>query len=330
MMSVTATLKEIGFRLPKQKSGLAAVRGLCRLQHRGDRLRLEVELRGEAVELLGQRHANPVLKAAVGGDPRSGDLILEELRASFPGMRILAKGSATRWGSEGLDLKTTELMVDHAILNRFLHRADGRVAMRAFVRPSIHFQRPGGGRPWRLEASARSIELASLDSAHTARLKDTHVAVQGARASSHDVQGAVGIGRAELAGQSLTNLNARFEIGPDRIRMSELRFVAGGGTVKGGFILAPLSSERFARTLSVQGVRGNSFSPHTMPAVAWTSPRCQYLSGRLPRQGVGDDRSPPNVHSSVGRLSTRSTRPFLRPRQRPPSHPPRPGSPSDR
>jgi hypothetical protein len=268
MMSVTATLKEIGFRLPKQKSGLAAVRGLCRLQHRGDRLRLEVELRGEAVELLGQRHANPVLKAAVGGDPRSGDLILEELRVSFPGMRILAKGSATRWGGEGLDLKTTELMVDHAILNRFLHRADGRVALRAFVRPSIHFQRPGGGRPWRLEASAGSIELASLDSAHTARLKDTHVVVQGARASGHDVQGAVGIGRAELAGQSLTNLDARFEVGPDRIGMPELRFATAGGTVKGRSSFSrpsPLSDSHV--TLSVQGVRGQQLFPSdTKPA----------------------------------------------------------------
>jgi len=267
-MSVTATLKEIGFKLPKQKSELAAVRGLCRVQHRGDRLRLEVELRGDAVELLGQRHANPVLKAAVGGDPRSGDLVLEELRASFPGMRILAKGSATRWGNEGLDLKTTELTVDHAILNRFLHRADGGVAVKAIARPSIHFRWLGGGRPWNVEIAARSIELASPTSGHAAKLEDTGVTVQGGGASRDDLQGAIVIRRAELSGRPLTNLKAKFEIGPVRIRMSEVGFVAGGGTVQGQASFSrpsPLSD--LHATLSMQDLRVKQLFPViAMPA----------------------------------------------------------------
>ena len=262
IMSVTATVKEIGFKLPKQKSGLAAVRGLCRVQHRGDRLRLEVELRGEAVELLGQRHANPVLKTAVGGDPRSGNLILEELRVSFPGMRILAKGSATRWGSEGLDLKTTELTVDHAILNRFLHRADGAVAVKAIARPSIHFSRPGGDRPWNAEIAARSIELASPTSGYGTKLEDTDITVQGGGASRDDLQGAIVIRRAELSGRPLTNLKAKFEIDPVRIRISEVGFVAGGGNAQGQVSISrpsPLSDSHV--TLSVQGVRGQQLFP---------------------------------------------------------------------
>jgi hypothetical protein len=194
VMSVTATLKAIALHLPRQKSGLVGFGGLCRLQHTGNRLRLQAELRGEAVELLDQRYANPRLKATVVADPSSGDLTVEEMLASFSGMRIQAKGSARQWGSESLDLKTTELIVDHSILNRFLHRSDGGVAVKAIARPSIHFRRPGAGRPWKVEIAARSIELASPTSGHAAKLEDTDVTVlQGLGASRDDLQGAIAI-----------------------------------------------------------------------------------------------------------------------------------------
>jgi hypothetical protein len=268
VMSVTATLKAIALRLPKQKSGLVGFGGLCRLQHTGNRLRLQAELRGEAVELLDQRHANPRLKATVVADPSSGDLTVEELLASFSGMRIQAKGSARQWGSESLDLKTTELIVDHSILNRFLHRADGGVAVKAIARPSIHFRWPGGGRPWNVEIAARSIDLSSVTSGHAAKLEDTDVTVQGLGASRDDLQGAVAIGRAELAGRPLTNLKAKFEIGPATIRMSEVGFVVGGGTVQGQASFSrpsPLSD--LHATLSMQGVGVKQLFPViTMPA----------------------------------------------------------------
>jgi hypothetical protein len=268
VMSVTATLKAIALRLPKQKSGLVGFGGLCRLQHTGNRLRLQAELRGEAVELLDQRYANPRLKATVVADPGSGDLTVEEMLASFSGMRIQAKGSARKWGSESLDLKTTELNVDHSILNRFLHRADGGVAIQAITRPFIHFSRPGGGRSWNAEIAARSIELASPTSGLAAKLEDTDVTVQAGGASRNDLQGAVAIGRGELAGRPLTNLKARFEIGPARIRMSEVAFVAGGGTVQGQASFSrptPLSDLR--ATLSMKGVGVKQLFPvNTMPA----------------------------------------------------------------
>ena len=268
VMSVSATLKAISLHLPKQKSGLVGFGGLFRLRHTGDRLRLQAELRGEAVELLDQRYANPRLKATVVADPSSGDLTVEEMLASFSGMRIQANGSAGQWGSESLDLKTTELIVDHSILNRFLHRAYGGVAVKAIARPSIHFSRPGGDRPWKAEIAARSIELASPSSGHAARFEDADVTVQGAEASREDLQGAVAIGRAELAGRPLTKLKAKFEIGPVRIRMSEVGFVAGGGTVQGQASFSrpsPLSD--LHATLSIQGVGVKQIFPViTMPA----------------------------------------------------------------
>jgi hypothetical protein len=183
-------------------------------------------------------------------------------------MRIQAKGSARQWGSESLDLKTTELIVDHSILNRFLRRADGGVAIQAITRPSIHFRWPGGGRPWNVEIAARSIELASVTSGHAAKLEDTDVTVQAGGASRDDLQGAMVIRRAELAGRPLTNLKAKFEIGPVRIRMSEVGFVTGGGTVQGQASFSrpsPLSD--LHATLSMQGVGVKQLFPViAMPA----------------------------------------------------------------
>jgi len=260
--SVAANLTRVGLELPKQRFGATGFRGVCRLQYTGGRVRLQADLRGEEVEALGQRYGNPTLNASLSANPRDGDVVVEELRASASGLRIQAKGGGRQWGRDGVDLSTTELAVEPGILNRLLHRADGGVAIRSVSHPSIHLRWPGAGQPWSLDIASRSVQVASPNAGYSVTLQEPDMALQGVGTSLRDFQGIVTSRQVEIAGRQLSTLMARFTIDPDRVQITEFRFAAAGGGVHGqaSFLRSSVLSD-LRGALTVQGLQVRQLFP---------------------------------------------------------------------
>ena len=260
--NVTVTLTGIGFQLPKQRFLLAGVRGICRLHYKGARARLQADIRGEAVELSGQRYANPAFSTVLSADPRNGDVSAEELGVSIPGLRIRAKGGGRQWGRDGLDVTTTELTVNPGILNRVIGQAPAGLVIRAVQGPSIHIRWPGGGRPWNVAIASRYLQLSSPTSGYEATLKETDMVIEGVGVSWRDLHGTIASREADVAGRQLSVPMARFEIHPDRIQISELRVAVANGKVHGHASFSRPSVLRDLRAeLSVQGLRVEQLFP---------------------------------------------------------------------
>lgn len=243
---LTAMLTGGGLQLAKPRFRVTGLSGGVRLQRTDKRLRLQAELQGEAVELLGQRQTGPLLTATVSVDTGSGDVTAEELRASIPGLRIRAQGSGRRWGRDSLDLITTELMIGPAFLNGLLHQADRGVVIKAVDHPSVHFRWHGKGRPWKVEIEGRSAKLASLTANYAVTLQDPDIAIQGLGTSWSNLEGTLAIGRVELTGRSFSNL---------RIVTREGMVVISARTALGESWPPSLSGEIALRGLSLDLIR---------------------------------------------------------------------------
>ncbi len=229
-----ASLAGGGLHLPAHRLRLTGLRGICRLEQAGTRFRLQADLRGDAIEALGQQHASPALRARIDIDPADGDVTIEEASASIPGARINAMGQAGRWGSESFELRTTVLVVKPDMLERFFAGADGGATIKAIREPSIHLKWPGTGRPWSLTIATRSTDIAaSARGPVFAKLERTSMALERAGASWETLQGTLVTQKAELAGRTISDLMARFRIDPDHVRVTELRLAAAGGTIHG-------------------------------------------------------------------------------------------------
>jgi len=266
---IIATLSGGGLHLPTHAVRLTGFKGACRLEHGDGLLRLHAEFRGEALEALGQRHASPVLRVRVGIDAGDGNVTIEEASASVPGIRIAAKGGAQQWGSGSLELQTTELVVKPDTLERLLHRADGGATIRAVRQPSIHLRWPGKGRPWSVAMTSQLTDVASSTRGPVvATLEGTNITLEGMGVSWDSLQGTLATRTAVLTGRTISDLTTTFQIDPASIRVSELRFAAAGGTVRGSGVLSrpsPLNDSRV--TLSANNLRvGQLLSASEQPA----------------------------------------------------------------
>jgi len=256
--TISANLTGVGVHLPKKEFQVRGIGGTFSLQQNAARLRLQTDLRGEAMELYSLRHASPMLKGIVNADLGSGDLHLEELVATASGLRLRANGVAQRWGREGGNLKTTELTVDPNTLNRLFHGPGGGVTFKALRDPSLSFRWLGGSHPWSLGLGIRSAELALGTTGYQAKLEETKVLLAGHGTSRDNLRGTVIAGQAEIGSRTLSNLIARFENHPDQFRMPEFRFAVSGGTIQGQVSFSrpsPLTDLRatlFARSLRMQ------------------------------------------------------------------------------
>ncbi|MBI2883046.1 MAG: hypothetical protein HYY11_03940 [Candidatus Methylomirabilis oxyfera] len=264
MGQVAAMLKGGRLKFPAQQFGVTGLTGDVSLQYAGDRLRLQAGLHGTALELPGQRYDNPSLLASFSIDPATGGVTAETLRAAIAGMRIEARGTGQRWGRESLDLMTTELQIEPALLAQLSQVADKGVSIARLVDPSIHAWWSGAGRPWKAEIMSRSIQLHAAVINGTTTLQNAQIAIQGIGVSGRHLEGALAIEQADLAGRRLRALRARFELDPDDVRVSELHVVAGDGDVQGhaSFLrTAPMRELRLA--LSVRGLHPQSLSAST-------------------------------------------------------------------
>ncbi len=259
---VAATLSGVGFELAKQRFATTGLRGACRLQFTGARVRLQADLRGEAVELPEQRYGNPMINVSLSANPRDGDVALDELRASVSGLRIRAKGSGRHWGRDGVEVSTIELIVEPDILNRLLHRGDRGIAIRAVTNPSIHLIWSGTGHPWSLDIASQSVQAAFPDAGHAVTVQEPKIAIQGVGTSWRDLQGTVASRQVELAGRQLSTFMARFTINPDRVQIPELRFAAGAGRVHGqaSFLRSSVLSD-LRGAFTVQGLQVRQLFP---------------------------------------------------------------------
>jgi hypothetical protein len=260
---IMATLTGGGFHLPKHAVRLTGLKGACRLEHADGLLRLHAEFRGEALEVLGQRHASPVLRARVGIDPGDGNVAIEEASGSILAARIDAKGHIRRWGSDGFELWTTELVVKPDMLERFFARAGRGATIKAIREPTIHLRWLGKGRPWSVAIASRSTDVAASTRGPVfATLEGTNITLEGTGASWENLQGTLVTRKAELAGRTISDFIMTFQIDPTSIRVPELRFAAAGGAVHGRAVLSrpsPLNDSRF--TLSANNLRVRQFLP---------------------------------------------------------------------
>ncbi len=260
--TISANLTGVGFYLPKKGFRVTGMGGAFRLQQDAARLRVQTELRGKSMELFGQRHASPMLKGTVTADLGSGDLNIEELHATASGLRLQADGIGQRWGSEGWDLKTTELTVEPNIITRLFHGPEAGVTFESLGDPFIHFRWLGGDHPWSLGLGIRSIGLSLGNPGSPARLKETKVLITGVGTSPDNLKGTLICQQAEFRSRAFSNFIARFELNPDQVRIPDFRFVASGGTVHGQITFSrpsPLTDLR--ATLFVQGIRVTQLVP---------------------------------------------------------------------
>lgn len=271
--TTSASLTGVGFHLPKKGFRVTGIGGTFTLQQNASRLRLRTDLRGESVELYGQRQARPALKATVSANLGNGDLHLEELLATASGLRLRANGIGQRWGREGWDLKTTDLTVEPKILTRIFHGPEGGIAVKALRDPSLYFRWLGGNHPWSLGLGIRSIELAIGTSGYPATLEETKVLITGEGASRDNLKGTVISRETAFGGRTLSNLIGRFEIRPDQVQIPELRFAASGGTVQGRISFSrPSPLTDLHAKLFVQGIRLTQLVPALSQSAANPDP----------------------------------------------------------
>lgn len=282
---VAAVLKNGSLKFPAQQLGVTGLTGGLDLQHEENRLRLHVGLRGKALELRGQRYGDPSLMVSLSIDPTTGRVTAETLRAAITGMRIEARGTGQRWGRDSLDLMTTGFHIEPALLTQLSNFAGRGLSITRVVDPSIHVWWPGAGRPWKAEIMSRSIQLHAAVMNGAATLQNAQIAIQGTGMSGRHLEGALAIEQANLAGRRLHALKARFEFGPDQIRLPEFRVAVGDGDVQGhaSFLrTAPLQETRVV--LSVRGLRPQSlFAPTEKPAGLLEIPLDAELSAALSR-----------------------------------------------
>jgi hypothetical protein len=282
---VAAMLKNGRLKFPAQQFGVAGLTGNLSLQHEGNRLHLQAGLHGKALELRGQRYGDPSLLTSFSIDPATGRVTAETLRVAIAGMRIEARGTGRRWGRDSLDLMTTELHIEPALLAQLSHLAGRGVSITRVVDPSIHVWWPGAGRPWKAEIMSRSIQLHAAVMNGAVTLQNAQIAIQGTGVSGRHLEGGLAIEQANLAGRRLRTLKARFEFGPDQIRLSEFHVAAGDGDVRGHASFskaAPLHEAHMA--LSVRGLHPQSLlAPTEKPAGLLEIPLDAELSAALSR-----------------------------------------------
>ncbi len=316
---VTATLKSGRLTFPAQQFGVTGLTGDLSLQHEGNRLRLQAGLHGKALELLGRRYGNPSLLASFSIDTATGGIAVESLRAAIAGMRIDARGTGQRWGRESLDLMTTELQIEPTLLTQLSHVADRGVSIARLVEPSIHVWWPGAGRPWKAEIMSRSTQLHAVAMNSAATLQNAQIAIQGIGMSGRHLEGAIAIEQANIAGRRLRALRARFELGPDYVRVPELHVVAGGGDVQGhASFLRTTPMREMHVALSVRGLRPQSLSASTEKAAQGRGVTLDAdlsadatLSGSQPPSAVGRVMIR-NLSVSLARATIQPTPPLMR------------------
>ncbi|CBE67294.1 MAG: hypothetical protein F9K13_00035 [Candidatus Methylomirabilis oxygeniifera] len=316
---VAAMFKNGRLKLPAQQFGVIGLTGDLNLQHEGNRLRLQAGLHGKALELLGQRYGNPSLLASFSIDTATGGVTAESLRAAITGMHIDARGTGQRWGRDSLDLMTTELQIEPTLLTRLSQAANKGVSIARLVDPSIHVWWPGVGRPWKAEIMSRSIQLHAVAMNSAATLQHAQIAIQGIGMSGRHLEGALAVGQADLAGRRLRALRARFELGPDYVRVPELHVVAGDGDVQGhaSFLrTTPMREIRMA--LSVRGLRPQFLSASTDKTAQGRGVTVDAelsadatLSGSQPSSAAGRVTIR-NLSLNLARAKTQSASPIMR------------------
>ncbi|MCZ7625630.1 MAG: hypothetical protein M5R38_07110 [Candidatus Methylomirabilis sp.] len=165
--------------LPAQQVTIAALNGDLDLQLEGRRLQGRMELRGRTIELRGQRYSDPSLRASFSVDPTTGDMTADDLRISISGARIDAKGTGRGWGRDRLDLTTTELRIEPALLAQLSRLAGGGLTMTQLADPSIRLSWQGDRRPWKAEMRGRSIRLQMAAADGAAALQNAQIVVRG-------------------------------------------------------------------------------------------------------------------------------------------------------
>lgn len=310
---VAATVKDGDVPLPAHRSRATGVTGDIDLQSMGGKLRLQWALRGQALELLGRRYDDPSLHASLSADPTTGDVTAEDLRISIPGGRIAVKGSGRRWGRDGLDLTTTELRIEPALLAQLSRWADSGIAITGLVDPSIRIQWPGAGRPWNAEIDGRSIGLLATAADIRATLQDAVIRIRGAGLSGQNLDGMLGVKQADLGGRRLRSLAVRFNLDPRHVGIPEFHTVIGDGEIQGqaSFLKsAPMQRARVA--LSVRGLHLQSlFGPADKAAQA----RGIALDAELSADATLSRSQPPvgNGTVTIRRLSFNSARDPIEP-----------------
>ncbi|MBZ0169008.1 hypothetical protein MELA_00878 [Candidatus Methylomirabilis lanthanidiphila] len=316
---VAATMKDGEVALPAHQSQVTELIGGLSLQSAGSRLRLQGALRGKTVLLFGQRYNDPSLLVSFSADPTTGDVTAEDLRASISGGRIGVKGGGRRWGRDGLDLATTELRIEPAILTHLSRWTGTGMTITRAIDPSIRLWWLGAGRPWNAEISGRSIELHATTADVRTTLQDPVMTVRGVGVSEYDLEGTLGVRQADLGGRRLRSLTVRFDLGPHHVRISEFHVAVGNGDIQGHvsfFKAAPLQEVRVA--LSVRGLRPQSlFTPAEQstqtPGVALNAEISAdaTFSGSQPRIGSGRVTIR-DLSFNLARQAVRSAAPVMR------------------
>lgn len=250
--------------LPAQQVTIAALNGDLDLQLEGRRLQGRMELRGRTIELRGQRYSDPSLRASFSVDPTTGDMTADDLRISISGARIDAKGTGRGWGRDRLDLTTTELRIEPALLAQLSRLAGGGLTMTQLADPSIRLSWQGDRRPWKAEMRGRSIRLQMAAADGAAALQNAQIVVRGIGVSGRRLEGALTVDRIDFAGQRLSGLTAGFAVGPDRVRIPTFHVIAGNGDIRGhASLISTAAAQEIRMALSARGLRPQLLSAAT-------------------------------------------------------------------
>lgn len=260
-----ATLKEGALAFPTHQSQVIGLTGGVSLRYAGGRLRIQSALDGKTVELFGRHYANPSLQLSVGVDPLTGDLFAEELRASIADTRIRMTGGGRRWGRDGVDLTTTNMSIEPAVLAQLSGLADAGVTITRLSDPAIQVRWLGAGRPWKATIRSRAVQLHTPAVDLGTTLHNAEITVL----SERDLEGRLAVERVDLHGRRLRSVRARFEFGHDDVRIPAWSAMVGDGEIRGRASLATTPARRQAYvTLSI-----HSLQPQALSAAADASTR---------------------------------------------------------
>lgn len=253
-----------GLTLSAQQVTIAELNGDLELQLEKRRLQGRIELRGKTIKFRGQGYDDPSLRASFSVDPTTGDVTADNLRASIAGARIGVKGTGRQWGRDSLDLTTTELRIEPALLAQLSRLAGGGLTVTQLADPSIRLSWQGDRRPWKVEMRSRSIRLQMAAADGAAALQNARIAVLGIGVSGRRLEGALAVDRIDLAGQRLRSLTAGFAVGPDRVRIPTFHMIAGEGDVRGhASLISTAAAQKIRMALSVRGLHPQLLSAST-------------------------------------------------------------------
>jgi len=308
LSSVTATLHAVSLRAPSGAFGVSDLEGRCQARYSGDGIRLEASLWGDAIRLFGRAYAAPRLGARLTIDPHSGRVVLHRVRATMPGLRVRAEGSARSWGRGGLQIRTTDLAVDPRLLRQIA--AVGRVgrAIAEIERPSIRVTWGGTGSPWTVRATVRALAVGLPGPLASAGIREADLTVEAPGRAPGALEGTFASRQVEVAGRALSGLTARFVVHPDLILIEGFRAAVAEGAMHGSATVSmpsALRSSTIALTLSRVRVS------HLLGGARTIGPSTDLtldagLSVALARGQVrGAIEFPPTVTSQLARLVPR-------------------------